>query len=141
MDNIDLLERLKQILDLEVTYPPILISVTYLFLYASDQSNNTALLVIIAIAKMAIPFIVYVLYKEKKYGWIVSLILLIILPSSVIYWLISDSVFSRYFLIIPFLLFYFFCLLLKFTVREWLTEAEARLELENQKITSSSIKK
>jgi|UniRef100_A0A7V2ZJN6 hypothetical protein len=141
MENIDLLNRLKTILDLEITYPPILLSLTFFIMYSVNNQTSIIIVVIIAIAKLAIPFIIFVLYKEKKYGWIVSLILLIILPSSIIYWLIRDSVFSRYFLIIPFLLFYFFCVLLKYTVREWLTEAEARLELENQKITSSSIKK
>lgn len=141
MENIDLLNRLKTILDLEITYPPILLSLTFFIMYSVNNQTSIIIVVIIAIAKLAIPFIIFVLYKEKKYGWIVSLILLIILPSSIIYWLIRDSVFSRYFLIIPFLLFYFFCVLLKFTVREWLTEAEVRLELENQKITSSSIKK
>ncbi|MCX8107054.1 MAG: hypothetical protein N3D80_14395 [Ignavibacterium album] len=141
MENVDLLNRLKTILDLEITYPPILLSLTFFIMYSVNNQTSIIIVVIIAIAKLAIPFIIYVLYKEKKYGWIVSLILLIILPSSIIYWLIRDSVFSRYFLIIPFLLFYFFCVLLKFTVREWLTEAEVRLELENQKITSSSIKK
>lgn len=141
MENIDLLNRLKTILDLEITYPPILLSLTFFIMYSVNNQTSIIIVVIIAIAKLAIPFIIFVLYKEKKYGWIVSLILLIILPSSIIYWLIRDSVFSRHFLIIPFLLFYFFCVLLKYTVREWLTEAEVRLELENQKITSSSIKK
>lgn len=141
MENVDLLNRLKTILDLEITYPPILLSLTFFIMYSVNNQTSIIIVVIIAIAKLAIPFIIFVLYKEKKYGWIVSLILLIILPSSIIYWLIRDSVFSRYFLIIPFLLFYFFCVLLKYTVREWLTEAEVRLELENQKITSSSIKK
>lgn len=141
MENVDLLNRLKTILDLEITYPPILLSLTFFIMYSVNNQTSIIIVVIIAIAKLAIPFIIFVLYKEKKWGWIVSLILLIILPSSIIYWLIRDSVFSRHFLIIPFLLFYFFCVLLKYTVREWLTEAEARLELENQKITSSSIKK
>lgn len=128
--KIELLERLKQILDIEVTYPPTLTALSLLFFQSSDNTMPVATILIIASAKMAIPFIVYVLIKEKKLGWLVSLIVFIIIPSVVFYFIIKESVFSKYFLLIPFLIFYFYCLLLKYSVREWLLEAQARIELE-----------
>ncbi len=131
--NIELVERLRQILDLEVTYPPILITITFLFLNSINNSLPTLTILIIAIAKMAIPFIVYVLLVEKKYSWLISLLIFIVIPSVIIYSSISESVFSKYFLLIPFLIFFFYCLLLKFAVRDWLAEAEAKAEHEEMK--------
>lgn len=140
VQNINLLERLKQVLDLEVTYPPVLIAISFLIFQSVDNSLPVPTILIIAGAKMAIPFIVYVLVKEKKFGWILSLVFFIVIPSVVIYFIISKSVFSSYFLIIPFLMFYFYCLLLKYSVREWLTETEAKIDLEEKKKESANSK-
>lgn len=131
--NIELVERLRQILDLEVTYPPVLITITFLFLNSINNSLPTLTILIIAIAKMAIPFIVYVLLVEKKYIWLISLLIFIIIPSVIIYSSISESVFSKYFLLIPFMIFYFYCVLLKYAVRDWFSEAEAKAEHEEMK--------
>lgn len=138
--NIYLLKRLKQTLDLEVTYPPVLIAISFLIFQSVDNSLPLSTILIIAAAKMAIPFIVYVLIKEKKFGWIVSLLVFIVVPSTIIYFIIRESIFSKYFLLIPFLIFFFYCLLLKNSVRDWLAEAEARIEREEMKSESVKLK-
>lgn len=125
---------------MEVTYPPVLIAISFLIFQSVDNSLPLSTILIIAAAKMAIPFIVYVLIKEKKFGWIVSLLVFIVVPSTIIYFIIRESIFSKYFLLIPFLIFFFYCLLLKNSVRDWLAEAEARIEREEMKSESVKLK-
>ncbi len=67
------------------------------------------------------PFMIYTLFKEKKFGWIIFFGILIILPLIII---IVFSLHSTYFMeliLIPLALFYFYCFLLRFTVSDWLT--------------------
>ncbi len=132
MDRIEILERLKQILDLEITYPPVMISISFLIMQSDLKGIPVLVIIFIVVAKLAIPFIIYVLLKERKYFWIASLFLFIVIPALITYLIIKDSVFSKFFLLIPYILFYFYCLLLKFSVRDWLMEAEAKSERENQ---------
>ncbi|AFH49421.1 Hypothetical protein IALB_1714 [Ignavibacterium album JCM 16511] len=138
--NIELIKKLKQTLDLEVTYPPVLIAVSFFIFQSVDNSLPVPTILIIAAAKMAIPFIVYVLIKENKIGWIFSLLVFIVIPSVIIYFIIRESIFSKYFLLIPFLIFFFYCLLLNNSVRDWLAEAQAREEREEMKSESAKLK-
>ncbi len=125
------LERLVKILTIEVTYPPTLLTISFLIMQADLKNIPIVLLVVIITAKLALPFIIFFLIKWKKYMWLAMLLTFILLPSGVIYWLIIESIFSKFFLMIPLSLFYFFCLLLKFSAKDWLIEAEAKLEREN----------
>jgi hypothetical protein len=67
------------------------------------------------------PFMIYILFEEKKFGWIIFFIIMIILPA------ITITIFflhSNYFLVlalIPLALFYFYCFLLRLTVSDWLS--------------------
>lgn len=124
-------ERLVKILTMEVTYPPILLTLTFFIIQSDLNEIPTVLLVVIILVKLAIPFILFVLIKWKKFFWLTFLLIFIVLPSGVIYWLIIESIFSKFFLLIPLSLFYFYCLLLKWAANDWLAEAEAKLEREN----------
>jgi hypothetical protein len=127
----DLVSKLSKILELEVTYPPILIGLTLLLFQSTEGNFPIALFFVIGAAKFFIPFIAYVLIIEKRYGWLISLVAFIIIPSIIIYFIVKDLFLGKYFLLLPFITFYFYCLLLKFSVREWLNEHEAKNERES----------
>lgn len=126
----DLVSKLSKILELEVTYPPIIIGLTLLLFQSTEGNFPIALFLVIGAAKFFIPFIAYVLIVEKRYGWLISLVAFIIIPSIVIYFIVKDTFLGKYFLLLPFIAFFFYCLLLKFSVREWLDEYEAKRERE-----------
>lgn len=126
----DLVSKLSKILELEVTYPPILIGLTLLLFQSTEGNFPIALFFVIGIAKLFILFILYVLIIEKRYGWLISLVAFIIIPSIIIYFIVKDIFLGKYFLLLPFIAFYFYCLFLKFTVREWIDEFESKSEKE-----------
>jgi hypothetical protein len=73
-------------------------------------------------ALVFIPFMLKVLYEERKYGWIVYFFVIVILPAAVIY--MSDVGFTAKILLgyLPLALFFFYCFTLKLAVRGWVTE-------------------
>lgn len=72
------------------------------------------------------PYMLYVLYREKKRGWIILFAAIVIVP--VIFLLIFTAMaeFSNILLFIILGLFYFYCFLLRFEVNDWVREARAR---------------
>lgn len=72
------------------------------------------------------PFMLYVLFSEKKKGWIILFIVIVIVP--IIFLLILSVMveFSKPLLFITLGLFYFYCFLLRFEVNDWVREASAK---------------
>ncbi|HOI29642.1 MAG TPA: hypothetical protein PLZ15_07735 [Melioribacteraceae bacterium] len=72
------------------------------------------------------PYMLYVLYSEKKKGWIILFAAIVIVP--VIFLLLFTVIaeFSNILLFITLGLFYFYCFLLRFEVNDWVREARAR---------------
>jgi hypothetical protein len=80
-----------------------------------------ALLLTTIVALIFAPFMLFILYKEKKFGWIIFFGILIIFPLIII---IVFSMHSTYFMaliLIPLALFYFYCFILRLTVSDWLS--------------------
>jgi len=69
------------------------------------------------------PYMLYVLYEEKKIGWIVSFVVIVLIPSVLIVFFYSDLFLL---LLLP---FYLYCFLLRFEVKNWLSEKRARNDL------------
>ena len=93
------------------------------------------LVILIGAEILFTPFIIYVLVLENKKGWIISFIILVLLPSVLILVFVS-----QYFMLILFP-FYLYCFILRFEAKSWLTEKRARNELIMQKIRSENEKK
>ena len=74
------------------------------------------------------PYMLFVLYKEEKKGWIIFFVLSTILP------IIFLSNFYPSLIAIGLIPFYFFCFTLRMTAKEWLKERRSRNELVLQKI-------
>ncbi|MBU0473253.1 MAG: hypothetical protein KKF62_03740 [Bacteroidetes bacterium] len=97
-------------------------------LYVGGWFYFMLLIVIIFAAIVFTPFMLYVLYKEEKKGWIISFSIIVLLP------LIPISLFYPDLLLIGLAPFYLFCFLLRMEVKGWLTEMRARNDLILQKL-------
>jgi fatty acid desaturase len=79
------------------------------------------------------PFFVYVLLKEKRYGWLTTYFLMVILPGIIIlitFWDDISKIGVLLFLVLP---FYLFCFFIKFSVEEWIREYTWEQQLIQQR--------
>jgi hypothetical protein len=67
------------------------------------------------------PYMLTILFKEKKFGWVTSFIITVLLPAVFIWIYFSGSDYSYFLFLIPLAFFYFYCFLLRITVHDWLT--------------------
>ena len=67
------------------------------------------------------PYMLTILFKEKKFGWITFFIISVLLPAVFIGIYFSGSDYSYFLDIIPLVFFYFYCFLLRITVHDRLT--------------------
>jgi len=79
-----------------------------------------------AAALIFTPFMLYVLFTEKKKGWIILFIVVVVIPIILLIILSIEVEFSRPLLFISLGLFYFYCFLLRFEVNDWVREAMVR---------------
>ncbi len=98
------------------------------------------LYIIIALAILFTPYMLYVLIKERKYGWIIIFFLVVVLPYPVLYLIIGDYILLPAWMLLPIIPFYFYCFIIKFSVEDWLREytweqhlVEQRRESEEKK--------
>lgn len=111
------LTRLKKYLNYELS--------SSILFFLSFQGFIFIILASIA-ALIFTPFMLYVLFTEKKKGWIILFIIIVIVP---IILLIVSSIlfeFSRPLLFLSLGLLYFYFFLLRFEVNDWVREANAR---------------
>jgi len=84
-------------------------------------------------AVMFTPYLLYVIYKEEKFGWFTTFIVIVLLPVLLLF------VFAFEYNVLALLPFYFYCFLLRFEVKSWMVEMRARNELVIQKITKDNL--
>lgn len=93
----------------------------------------------IVIAGVFIPYMIYVLLKEGRHGWIIFFNVMILTPL-LISILFIPSYFSI-FMLISVALFYCYCFFLRMTVNEWIKEKNWRLQLIEQRNEFGKTKK
>lgn len=76
------------------------------------------------------PYMLYVLYKTKKRGWLASFIILIMVPYIALHTIIGPSDYNFIFSAVIMFFFFLFCILLKLALREQLAEISARRQFE-----------
>ncbi len=99
------------------------------------------LYVIVGAAILFTPYMLYVLFKERKYGWIVIFFLMVVLPYPVIYLIIGEYILLTAWLLLPVIPFYLYCFLIKFSVDEWIREYNWEQQLAEQRKESEEKKK
>ena len=99
-------------------------------------------IILIAIAAMLFsPYILYVLIIEQKIGWIITFFSMTLFPLLFIYIFFRKALFYDALVLIPLLLFYFYCYLIKFEVDKWLADYSWHHErMQQKKETEDRIK-
>jgi hypothetical protein len=105
-----------------------------LFLLSILNSVFIFLLVIAAI--IFTPYMLFVLFKEKRFGWITFFLILVILPMILLFLFFRHIDNFIYFFIIPLAFYYFYCFLLKMTVAEWVEEKSWKIQRISDDIES-----
>src|SRR5690606_6364808 len=105
----DHLDRLATILNFEISF-----TVIYLFSFAA-----TGFLFVSGIlAAVFVPFLIYVLLKEGRNGWIIFFNISVILPILFSYFFVPS--YFAIFVLIALAMYYFYCFLLRLSVNEWI---------------------
>lgn len=145
--DIDAVQRLRKLLLINFTLPPAAAGIFILGQHVLNLFNITnpvfVTLILIAISPpvLVTPFIVYVLYSEKRYGWLASYFIIVIIPVILFFIIFQDSlefmIWMPVYYMVP---FYFYSFIIKFSVDEWIREynwnqqlIEQRKEAEEQK--------
>ena len=118
------LSRLKKILNYEIS--------TSVLFFLSFLAPVFIFIAILA-AILFTPFMIHVLLKEKKTGWIVMFIVIVIIPAILFILLALQFELAAGLLLVPIALFYFYCFLLRFTVNGWVRELNFRHQYQIDK--------
>lgn len=104
------IRRLQQWLDYELS--------TIMLMLLSWFWKFTLILSII-VAFLFTPFMLKVLFEERRFGWIIFFFLLVILPATGAFFLNIDSTYKFAIELIPLGLFYFYCFILRLAIKDW----------------------
>lgn len=105
------------------------------------SSISIAIFLITAAAILFSPYILYVLILENKIGWIITFFSMTLFPLLFIYIFFRTALFYDALILIPLLLFYLYCYLIKFEVDKWLADYSWHQErLQQKKETEDRIK-
>ena len=83
---------------------------------------NILIIIIASTAVIVIPYILYILIKENRKGWIFFLITIVIIPVLFTSMIFKFSMFYNMAALLPIFLYALYCYLLKAQINEWLTE-------------------
>jgi len=97
---------------------------------------GTFLIAALILAGVFIPYLIYVLIKEGRHGWIIFFNLMVVLP--LIFSLLFIPSYFSVFILVSAGLFYCYCFLLRMTVNEWISERNWRLQLIEQRNKSEA---
>lgn len=130
----------------------ILTVIAALFIYVVKRTGGllggminpyTRVLMIITASSAVIflPYILFILYKENRKGWILFLTVIVILPFIFLFLFLQFSMFYNMAGLIPILLYTLFCYLLKSQISEWLSEYYGHQNrLEQKRLKEERIK-
>ena len=77
------------------------------------------------------PFLLKVLFEEKKTGWIIAYCIMVIVPAAAVVLLAifkSNSEVAAFLTFVPLGGFFLFCFILKFSIDDWISEKRAYIE-------------
>ena len=120
LENTTRLAKFYQYLNYEVGSSLLLVGLLFMPILLEELLKLAAILFT--------PYLIFVLYKEEKYGWITTFIAIVLIP------VLGLLVFAFQYNVLALLPFYFYCYLLRFEAKNWLKEKRSRNELVLQKI-------
>ena len=104
-------------------------SVLFILLYL----GVIILYLVVGAAILFTPYMMYVLIKEKHYVWIVIFFFMVVLPYLIVLFINFDNILLTAWLLLPIVLFYLYCFLLKYSVDNWLREYNWEQQLVEQR--------
>lgn len=88
-----------------------------------DSYLSSVLIIVVSSSIIFIAYILYILIKEKKKNWIILLFVMVIIPFVFAYLVFQQFLFFKIFgAVLPTLLYYIYCFLLKSKVEKWISE-------------------
>lgn len=125
--NIKSVEKFSAILNYEISSGILLLLLNQVWIAL------IALSLIIIAAVLFTPYMLYIFIKERRFGWLLSFLILVIAPAIVLYFFSRHSYAFEAVMLIPFILFYFFCLLVRLAVNQWIKQYNWHSYYEEQR--------
>ncbi|MBK8944083.1 MAG: hypothetical protein IPM32_02325 [Ignavibacteriae bacterium] len=122
--NYNLVNTFSTILNYQLS-TSILLALSYFHVIALILTSLAAILFT--------PFLLYVLFKEKRFGWFTAFIIMIFLPIIISQIVGIEKESFPIILMISLFIFYFYCFVIKYVVSDWLKEYNWSQQLEEQK--------
>ena len=76
------------------------------------------------------PYMLFVLFEQKKRGWIMAFVIMIGLPIGLTFMPVSVSFVHTALLFLPLLMFYLYCVFLRYAVADWISDSSLKGEAE-----------
>ncbi len=135
--EIDSVERLRKLLTVGYTIPPAAGAVVFIYnsIMASAKISSPGFTILFSILffppAIFTPYILYVFFKEKRSGWIITYFITVIIPGVIAVTALGFA--YGLIILILFAPFYFFCFMIKFSVDDWIKEYNWSQELLQQR--------
>ena len=137
INNINVVDRFRNLLIANYSLPPVALALFWL----SNYILQSIPFIIISPPILFTPYFIYVLLSEERYGWLITYILLVVLPAIfliVAIWNDFNQLGLIFLLMLP---FYLFCFFIKFSVDDWVREYNWEQQLIQQKKEEEERKK
>lgn len=102
-------------------------------LYLLSFMAGSLVILLILAALIFMPFMLNVLIKEKRKGWLIFFVVIFVIPTIVLFVVAFTVEFFNSLPLISLGLFYLYCFLLRFSVNDWVSDIKARNEYLIQK--------
>ncbi len=70
------------------------------------------------------PYLIKTLIELKRWRWIITFGIMVVVPAILIYIISYKSIFRTIFSFIPLLMFYIFCWIIRFSIPDWIEKIE-----------------
>jgi len=147
--DIDAVNRLRKILFFQIAIPLPLGVILFFLQIAIVRSASDPIMLLVKIllgivigdAVLFTPYLLYVLIKEKRYGWITTFFFMVVLPYIIILPIFYDYILLTAWLLLPVILLYCYYFLIKYSIDDWLKEYYTHESYEEQKRESAQRRK
>lgn len=127
----ELLIKLKHILNYELSSS---------IFYVLSFSTRILLFLSVLAALLFTPYLIYVLIKAKKFGWLITFLVVVLLPVLATLFISPKTMYSHIFLLIQLGAFYTYCFVLRYVVVDWVEEIKWKSIRKGQKERSKRSK-
>ncbi len=110
-----------------------------IFIYGATfyLPNEVVLAILIVLALIFAPYMLSVLYKNGKRGWLLAFAIIVGIPIGIAFIHSGNHSFDVALHFFPLLMFYIYCYILRFSAGEWVSDAsvagEARVNQEERR--------